>query len=518
MNFRSESLAASAGDLDPVIAEVRTRFIADFPLRCDTAASLVENASQPDARAGSARSLRALAHRMVGLAGVIGFSQVSAIASELEDLADRLETGGASADAAHALIASLRAAFAQELGESVAIGAAVPQPAARGHVLVAEDDDEQRLLVATQLARAGYSVRGVASGDEVIAAARAVPPSVVLLDVEIPGADGFALCRQLRADPAFAAVPIVLMTARGGVDDRLAGLSLGADDYLIKPVDPRELVIRLERVRARGEARETPADAALSYEVFVRRARTRLRQSPASLALLRVPGERLHDALSAVTDETRRADLVAVFDRTHLVILLPDLTGPAAPARILDIIGRLEPGGALDVTAGIACALAGDPMALEKLMAKADAALVRARYLGRAIVVHGEAEEPAPSQSGASVLIADDDPDVMRIVDAQLRSAGHRTRLAFDGVEALASIEESAPDVLIVDLMMPRLGGFDLLARLRRTGRALPAIVVLSARGREDDVMRAFELGADDYVTKPFNPRELLARVARLLR
>jgi DNA-binding response OmpR family regulator len=90
--------------------------------------------------------------------------------------------------------------------------------------------------------------------------------------------------------------------------------------------------------------------------------------------------------------------------------------------------------------------------------------------------------------------------------------------LAFDGVEALASLEQNRPEVLILDLMMPKLGGFDLLSRLRDREGPRPRVIVLSARGREEDVTRAFDLGADDYVTKPFNPQELLARVARLLR
>jgi DNA-binding response OmpR family regulator len=116
------------------------------------------------------------------------------------------------------------------------------------------------------------------------------------------------------------------------------------------------------------------------------------------------------------------------------------------------------------------------------------------------------------------VVIAEDDPDVTRIVDAQMRAAGYTAVIAFDGEQALAAVRTHAPDVLVLDLMMPKLTGFDVLAQLREGPAPRPRIVVLSARGREQDVMRAFELGADDYMTKPFNPQELLARIARLLR
>jgi DNA-binding response OmpR family regulator len=72
--------------------------------------------------------------------------------------------------------------------------------------------------------------------------------------------------------------------------------------------------------------------------------------------------------------------------------------------------------------------------------------------------------------------------------------------------------------VLVLDLMMPNLDGFDVLGLIRESPPPRPRIIVLSARGREQDVVRAFELGADDYMTKPFNPQELMARIARLLK
>jgi len=131
---------------------------------------------------------------------------------------------------------------------------------------------------------------------------------------------------------------------------------------------------------------------------------------------------------------------------------------------------------------------------------------------------------PAPAsgapdaKAGVTVVVAEDDPDITRIIDAQVRAAGYTVITAPDGEQALAAVREHRTDVLVLDLMMPRLNGFDVLMQVRKLPAPRPRIVVLSARGREQDVMRAFDLGADDYMTKPFNPQELVARVARLLR
>jgi DNA-binding response OmpR family regulator len=517
---QAESMeSAPDGAVDPVILEVRTRFVADFPRRCDVADSLVDRAAKAETRQESAESLRTIAHRIAGLAGIIGFQRVSVLASELEDVASNLGSGAAAPGAAHALVDSLRAAFAHHLadGDSADSGT---KGTDRGCVLIAEDDGDQRAVVMHHLANAGYRTEGVDSGSLVVNAARAVRPSVVLLDIELPGLDGYAVCRELKADAELATVPVVFMSTRARLDDRLAGLALGADDYLVKPVDPDELILRLERVRTRDTARAEQAAAAgaLSYDEFLSVARSRLARSAASVALIRTSSAQLQQTLETIREEVRRADIVGVYDRTHVLLLLPELTGAAARAQTNELIARLGQRGIPDVTAGIAFAPTANSIWIESLICDADSALLQARYCSKAVAVFGETVAPSTAPAGASILVADDDPDVMRILDAQLRGAGHRTTLAFDGAEALSTLQHSHPDVLILDLMMPKVSGFDLLERLNRADGPRPKILVLSARGREDDVTRAFELGADDYVTKPFNPRELLARVARLLR
>lgn len=519
MNPRPAVDLPEAAGLDQALTEVRTRFIADFPIRCDAADTLIDRTADATIQRGSAQSLQSLAHKLAGLAGIIGFRRVSALAGDLEGLAASLEASLVEAPAAHAVVESMRAAFTHELACPLAAAPDTSGAVHRGDVLVVEDDDDQRLIVMSQLSDAGFRTHAVSSGTAVREAARALAPSVILLDVEMPGMDGYSVCRDLKADPELSTIPIIFMSKRGRLDDRLVGLTLGADDYLIKPVEPRELVIRLERVRTRSTARaeQAAAGGVVSYEDFLQVTRNRLARVPVAFVLMRVLAHDANEVLVSLRNEVRRTDLVAAYDRTHLVLLLPELTGPSARARMNEIVNRLVDRGIQDVAAGIATAPAGGA-GVETLLAQADHALMLARYCRTPVMLHGDRAEPARQATGVSVLVADDDPDVVRILDAGLRGAGHHTTVAFDGVEALASLEQNRPDVLILDLMMPKLGGFDLLNRLHDREGPRPRIIVLSARGREEDVTRAFDLGADDYVIKPFNLQELLARVARLLR
>ena len=125
-------------------------------------------------------------------------------------------------------------------------------------ILVVEDDHDIAALIAHYLEKAGHTVEHLPSGTGVMARLRAGGADLVILDVMLPGADGFEVCRAMRADPATAAVPLIMLTARGEESDRVAGLELGADDYVTKPFSPKELVARVTaRLR-----RSAPAGAA----------------------------------------------------------------------------------------------------------------------------------------------------------------------------------------------------------------------------------------------------------------
>jgi DNA-binding response OmpR family regulator len=115
------------------------------------------------------------------------------------------------------------------------------------------------------------------------------------------------------------------------------------------------------------------------------------------------------------------------------------------------------------------------------------------------------------------VLIADDEPNIVVSLRFLMRKAGFETSVARDGDEALAEVERFAPDLVLLDVMMPRRDGYQVLEALRAGGSGGPKVVMLTAKGRETEMAKGLALGADAYVTKPFATAELVATVTRLL-
>jgi two-component system, OmpR family, response regulator MprA len=118
---------------------------------------------------------------------------------------------------------------------------------------------------------------------------------------------------------------------------------------------------------------------------------------------------------------------------------------------------------------------------------------------------------------GGRVLVVDDDPDVREAVETALELEGHRVTTAVDGLAALKRLGQAEFDAVVLDVLMPNLDGFEVCRRLRASGNRTP-VLILTARDSEEDTIRGLDLGADDYLVKPFALGELLARVRALLR
>ena len=132
---------------------------------------------------------------------------------------------------------------------------------AKEHILVVDDEENILELLQYNLAKNGYRVTTVTTGEEAITAAKGDVPDLVLLDLMLPGVDGLEVCRQLKSNPKTAHVPVVMLTARGEEVDIVTGLELGADDYVTKPFSPRVLLARMRTV-FRKQSRPMPEEEA----------------------------------------------------------------------------------------------------------------------------------------------------------------------------------------------------------------------------------------------------------------
>jgi DNA-binding response OmpR family regulator len=503
--MQSHTPSSDDQEADQALRDARSRFIAGFTQRHAAMGTLLTT-YRVDQDPSRLISLRGAAHKLAGLAGVLGFPTVSEHASALEMalLAEVVDP-----EAANTALERMGAGFANDLAGSAPSWAQDAHPDAAGaRILIVEDDQDQRRLAAAGLRSAGYRVLTAADGAEGVSTARAEHPDLILLDIDLPGLDGMAVCRQLKLDPALSSIPVIFCTARTGVIDRMTGLTLGADDYVNKPYAPSELLLRIRRLLSRGPSQATEvapsSTRALPYDLFAASATDLLSRGPAAIALVRVATSDVERVIDRLMEDLRRRDVVGQFSEGHLIVALPGLSADTARATVRGLLANMTPAvqnaaiGAADGQEGVGT--------LEALIAHADLALAQDRV----------------AQSGVdtgkrTVLLAEDDPDVLHIIDTRLRAAGYRTVLALDGQQTLDALDTVTPAVIILDLMMPKLTGFDVLMRLRERPHR-PRIIVVSARGRDEDVTRAFELGADDYVSKPFNPEELVARIARLTR
>jgi len=115
------------------------------------------------------------------------------------------------------------------------------------------------------------------------------------------------------------------------------------------------------------------------------------------------------------------------------------------------------------------------------------------------------------------ILVVDDEKSIVRLVTFNLEKEGYTTLKAYDGEEALDLMRREKPDLVLLDIMLPKIDGFDVCRRIRQEGMQV-AVIMLTAKDQEIDIVLGLELGADDYITKPFSPRELVARVKAVLR
>lgn len=430
------------------------------------------------------------------------------------------------------------------LSELIRVSAALA-PGDLPAILVIERDPQMARLLETILTGADREIVSLGSAAEALAAVDNRQFALIILDLNLPDADGRSLLLQLRERSATAGVPIIVLSSLGGPQPKAECFALGADAYFEKPLAPDVLKAavsaRLHRsVEHRREARQDaltglPNRAAFCEGYQRAMALAARKREPLSLALLdfdllkplnerlgHVAGDAaLRHAARAFASSLRRSDFLARWGGDEFVLLLPN-TNPmgarftleklfhalaAAPFRNRD--GR--PVG-LSFSAGLVSLAPETPVG--HAIAEADRYLYLAKVEGRGRIV---SEGDAVRGQSRRILLAEADDHTASMVIGNLAREGFEVARCRNASEAIRAAQSLPSALWIVD--MGEESGSGLLAQMRAHVRQDAAPVLLLAPvGRDQALAQGFREGADDYLVKPFAAHDLMARVRNLLR
>lgn len=415
-----------------------------------------------------------------------------------------------------------------------------PEPSQHFVVLVVEEDPGDAALLEEGLKGQDRDLRIVGTLEEAEAVLEEEEVALLILDLTLPDGDGRSLLTQIREEERYRRLAVLVVSGKDSPEVKAECLALGAESFYEKPVDPTMIAAAasscLHREAKRRFSAKNDALTHLLKRSVVRDLWDRWTfPDPSSIGLLGLDGfgaleERFNHEIAdsvlasvgaVIRDGVPRGCVGARWAESEFLVLCPGydregtkelFDGLLAGIRKL---GHKDPKGEIfRVTAsgGIVEILSGAEF--EEAVEAAYALLEVAIEAGGNSL--GEAASP---KEVPTILVAEDDPLSANILLHRLEKEGFKVLHFPDGSEALEGALANRIDMAILDIKMPGMDGFELLERLRKVPAyyELP-IMMLTSMGREEDIARGFDLGADDYMVKPFSPVEVLARIRRFLK
>ena len=412
-----------------------------------------------------------------------------------------------------------------------------------GRVLAVDDDPTVLAAIGAMLEAHGFQVVTADRPDAFWDRLENDPPDLAIVDLDMPQVNGIELCRAVRADARYSALPLLILTSYRESEVVRSAFDAGVDDYLAKPIIEEELVgrvrNRLERVRGfehatrRDELTGLPTRSAVTAELERRAKLAETAAQPLAVVLVDV------DDLGAVNSERGLAagdrELIRVgealtgeFELTTLgrwdgdafIVVLDGMSTADATRRVESVLEDFAGGAgpAISLSAGVAGA---EPGAIEPaaLVAAAEAGLAEAKLAGGGRTAL--ATEVADSaREVLDVVVVEDDDIVVGVLNHALESLGYSSHRFEDGAEAVAALAGDPPAlrarIVLLDWDLPGLDGLSVLRRLSESGTlAKTRVIMLTARANEDEVLKALELGAVDHVAKPFSLPVLSERLKK---
>ncbi len=408
-------------------------------------------------------------------------------------------------------------------------------------VLVIEDDHLNMKLMRGLLGLGGYRMLEAVEAESGLRLAAEHRPDLILMDVNLPGLDGLSATRRLKADPELATIPVIALTGLAMEGDREKALEAGCRDHITKPINTRNFLDSLGALL-------TPAPSAAVSEPLPKAAAPRqysrilvVDDDPMNVKLVEgILKKEGYESLKAfggaeAMEKVRhhRPDLVL------LDVMMPGIDGyqvtrqlKADPATAgIPVIMITALNGTEDKVRGLECGadeFLTKPVNASELLARAKSMLRLKQYQDQLMLrthsetAFGEGHGPLATSSGQNrcqhVLLVEDNDKDLRLLSGQIEEQDFDVSVAHDGEAALQRVLAGGIDLVLLDIFLPGMDGFEVCQRLKESSetRDIQVALITCLQDLEGKI-KGMELGADDYLVKPVDGRELSARVKALL-
>jgi two-component system cell cycle response regulator len=402
-------------------------------------------------------------------------------------------------------------------------------------VLVVEDNDLNKKLVKTLLTISNYHCLEAGSAEEGIRLAKSHRPDLILMDIELPGMDGLTATRIIRNDHGTREIPILALTAYAMDGDEAKAREAGCDGYITKPFEVRVFSETVHRHLSMRPTLSPSGKTAGGHRILI------VDDEPLNVKLT---GARLASKGYRIFSASDGNQALEIVHRERPDLILLDIMMPGRDGYEITRILKQHP-EYQDIPIILVTALDGEDDKKRGLDAGADEFLnkpvnyteLEARVLSlirlkqyqeqlgtrkasESLMVKTGEEPSSPLQEELPVvLLVEDDEMEARLMQACLSDLSCAVRRVRDGKEALEAVAREKVDVMLLDIVLPNMDGFEVCRRLKEKEETLPVqIVMVTSLNDLQDKIRGLEVGADDYLVKPLNREELCARVRSLIR
>ena len=403
-------------------------------------------------------------------------------------------------------------------------------------ILVVEDNEFNLKLVRTLLLLDEYHVLEASDAETGIQLARDYRPDLILMDIQLPGLDGLEATRMIRKDPDIKDIPVVAITAHAMKGDEKKTLDAGCIGYIPKPIDTRSFIDTVKQLKTGNTQQAIKSNRPYRQRILL------VDDDPMNLKLLASMLPK--DKYDIITADNGTDGLEKTFkehpDLILLDIMMPDINGYDVTRKLksdpetahipIMLVTALD--GDEDKAMGLeagADEFLNKPVNMSELRARVQS-LLRLKVFQEQLHTRSQSEKfvVTPSDSrlpeeetieSPSILIVEDNPVDARLLEQYLDRDTYRIKTVSNGEDAIEYAQSERIDLILVDIVLPGIDGFELIERFKKMdGYKNVQVIVITSLEASDERIRGINLGVDDYLTKPVSREELTARANALMK